>query len=138
MIWADALHHRRKRFPSKKYADIAKDELSFLSIITSFNIATLLPWISYYFNGSIPKFELGIFIPGSLIDRIVSFSILVYIPSLILNYFVIIFRGEYQKIVVKYPYRNGKLALYYSLGSIAVFVLFSIVLGICIRMGITF
>ena len=50
----------------------------------------------------------------------VEFLIRFVVPVVAMNYLLIFRNDRYQKLITKYPYRNGNLFLTYFLGSIAV------------------
>jgi uncharacterized membrane protein AbrB (regulator of aidB expression) len=137
MIWADILHQAKAKKPNISNESLIWDNLSLLSGITFFNLLTIIGWISYYLNGSLYKFELGWVMPGSLIDRIISYGIQLYLPSIIINYFVIFFRNKHLRIMKKYPSKDGKYAFGYVLVSIGLLAISAIIGGILIRSGIT-
>lgn len=69
----------------------------------------------YILKTNFYKLDLDIF-PGNILDVFSSFFILYLLPMLIINYFLIFYNGRYEKLIQKYPYRNGKLfGVYFAL-----------------------
>lgn len=60
------------------------------------------------------------FLPGSILNSFFSFFCLFLLPVLLLNYFLIFYKNRYEKLIVRYHYRNGKLFLTYFLLSLFV------------------
>lgn len=136
MIWADALHKTKSKNRNIRNNDLIWDNLLFLSVITALNFATIIGWISYYFMGYVYTFELKLIMPNTLVDKIFSVGIQLYIPSLVLNYFSIFFNNKHLKIMEKYSSREGKIVLTYIFISIGIFIISAIIIGIFIRSGI--
>jgi hypothetical protein len=126
MIWADALHQTKAKNPNINNDSLIWDNLLFLSGVTLFNLLTIVIWVNNYL-GSSYKFELGWVMPGSLIDRIISYGLQLYLPSIIINYLVIFFRNKYLRIMEKYPPKDGKYALAYVFISIGLLIISAII-----------
>lgn len=137
MVWADALHKSKSKNLSIHNKDLIWDNLLFLSVITVLNFATIIGWISYYFTVYVYTFELNLIMPNTLVDKVFSVAIQLYIPSIILNYFSIFFNDKHLRIMEKYPSREGKVVLTYIFTSIGIFIISAIVIGIFIRSSIT-
>lgn len=122
IIWADALHQTKLKNPNIDNGSLIWENLSFLSIITSFNLGVIVIGVSYYLG--LPfQLKLGLLMPGSLIDGILSGVIQLYLPSIVFNYFVVFFKNKHLKIMDKYPSKGGKAVLTYIYISLGIIVL---------------
>lgn len=90
--------------------------MSFMSMAMAIKFMVLVAILErYILKTNFYKLDLDIF-PGNILDVFSSFFILYLLPMLIINYFLIFYNGRYEKLIQKYPYRNGKLfGVYFAL-----------------------
>lgn len=92
--------------------------LIYMSIAMSLNAILLRAVLERnVFNSNFYSLEIDVF-PGSKLDALLSFMILYFIPIVILNYILIFWRKNYDDLIKKYKYYNGKLFIGYFLISI--------------------
>lgn len=118
-LWADAIG-----FEKAKHGHIRNWKPYVLIGVTfcqGLNLATVLLLMSNWVK--IPFFLPIDFFPGKMIDGAISGIITLFLPLLILNYFLVIRAGRYKKIVRKYPYRKGKYYIMYFLLSVLMLLL---------------
>lgn len=118
-LWADAIG-----FEKAKHGHIRNWKLYVIIGITfcqGLNIATVLLLLSNWVNTSF-FLPINIF-PGQMIDGALSGIITLFLLPMLLNYFLVIRSGRYEKIVRYYPFRKGKLYIRYFLLSLMFFLL---------------
>lgn len=57
------------------------------------------------------------------VNNVLSYIFLFILPCLIINYMLILRNNRYEKLLVRYPYYNGKLFLAYFVTSLALPIL---------------
>jgi hypothetical protein len=119
-IWVDAMVYEKTKHGHlrnwKTYTLLP------LSIIQGVNLFTLLIWLS--FSGV--KFDVFFdfdFLPGTMLDGFLSGFISLFLPFILLNYFLIFYNKQYEKLINEYKYKNGKLYLTYFLVSIGICII---------------
>jgi len=109
-IWVDIITRLRSREDLKKNWQLKS--MIFMSIAMTFNFVLFMvilqrQILGYYF------YEINISFLSGHMNYILTILILFILPCVIVNY-LLIFQGKrYEKLVDKYPYKNGKLFLSY-------------------------
>lgn len=78
------------------------------------------------------QFKINIF-PGSRLDALMSFIVTFVLPISLINYFLILHKKKYVKLMDKYDGKEGKLFLSYFLGSLALVLLYFIGAFLAVR-----
>ena len=124
-IWADAINYERKKNGGEEHWK--PFTFSYMSLLLSFNIATLLSVINFITGYSIAnKIEQLVTFPDS--ELLTNFSwatVTLFIPSMIINYFFVFYKRKYEYILNKYKFKNGKLLLSYFILTIVLMFGFS-------------
>ena len=118
-IWTDAIV-----FEKNKYGDSNWKILTLLpiSVLQGVNMLTILFWLNT-FNVNINIFLKFDFFAGKMIDSFISVFISLFLPFILLNYFLIFRKGKYKKLIEKYKYRKGMLYLTYFATSVVIFIM---------------
>ena len=114
-IWVDCIQRLRSREGNKKNWQLKG--MIFMSITMTFNFVLFMAILqrqilSCYF------YKLDIPFLSNYVNNIITILILFILPCVIANY-LLIFRGKrYEKLLEKYPDKNGKLIVPYFLISL--------------------
>jgi hypothetical protein len=118
-LWVDAIVN------SKGYKDNEDGWKSNLFwLITTANVLNVMfvyMWLNFF-----QIFKLKYLFNSStnlVSSSLVEIFIMYYLPIVVINYFLIFRKDRYKKLIIKYSHYNGKLALYYGLGSLAIIVI---------------
>jgi hypothetical protein len=109
IVWEKATNGERRNW--KLYTLIP------ISFCQGLNLLTICFWFGIPIFINIQLFSIKL--PNSLL----SYSISLLFPFIILNYFIIIYNQRYENLITKYKYHNGKLYLWYFLLSVGVFII---------------
>ena len=116
-IWADAIGFEKAKHGHlrnwKPYAILG------ITFCQGLNFATILLLIGTWIKSSF-FLTIDIF-PGRMLDGAVSGILTLFVPFLIINYFLIFNKQKYKVIIKQYPFRNGKLYIVYFAVSIVLF-----------------
>ena len=94
-----------------------------MSILMTFNLALFMILIQkYVFGYYFYEIKLPLFTYRG--DFILTILVLYFLPCVIINYFLILHRKRYEKLLNFFSYRNGKLILSYLLISIILPIIF--------------
>ena len=124
-IWVDAIVWEKttngKRRNWKAFTLIP------ISVFQGINLLTVAFWLS-------PLTKFSIFIDITIfkakaLNSFCSAAITLFIPFLLLNYFLIFYNQRYESLIEKYKYYNGKLYLWYFLFTVGIFII-PIIIGI--------
>jgi hypothetical protein len=119
-IWVDAMVYEKTKHGHlrnwKTYTLIP------ISVLQGINLLTVFFLLSAF------NLKLDIFIdfnlfPGEMLDGFLSGFITLFLPFILLNYFLIFYNKQYKKLINEYKYRNGKLYLTYFLVSIGICII---------------
>ncbi len=114
LIWTDIITSARKRLPER--TDWKFSLFVLITMCNALNLFTIYIWLKFF---SIISFLIKIdFFPGTMLDNATAFFIQFASPFILLNYFLIFYKDRYKKIITKYPYKNGRVALIYGICSI--------------------
>jgi len=114
-IWVDAIVWEKstngKRRSWKVYTLIP------ISICQGINLLTICFWCH------IPIFfDIHLF-PIPPLNGFLSYLISLFIPFIILNYFIVIYNQRYERLIERYKYHRGKFYLWYFLSSLGGFII---------------
>ena len=113
-IWVDCITRLRSREELKKNWHLKS--MIFMSISMTFNFVLFMALLQRQILGSY-FYKLEMSFLSNYVNNVLTILILFILPCVILNY-LLIFKGKrYEKLVEKYPYKNGKLFLSYFLVS---------------------
>jgi len=94
----------------------------FLSYVISLNLFVLMHFLqNFYLDFKFYDIEFDYFI-GNRLDYIITYFILYFLPSIILNIFTLNFYLKNNNIFKSYKYYDGKFFLFYSLISLIVYI----------------
>jgi hypothetical protein len=112
-IWVDSITRLRSREVNKDNWQIKS--MIAMSISMMFNLLLLMAILQrevlgYYF------YELNMPFLSDFENYIFTMLLLFLLPCVIINYLLIFHGKRYEKLIIKYPYYNGKLfAAYFSI-----------------------
>lgn len=132
-IWVDAIKRAKSRPENKENWPLGT--MVFMSLSMTLNLLLIMTILQkHILNKYFYRIELN-FLP-KYVSNVVSFTALFILPCILLNYFLIFYRRRYEKLIKKYPYKDGKLFLTYFL--ISMFLpLILLILGIATgRIGV--
>lgn len=117
-LWVDAI-----QFENSKHGDFRNWKFYVMIGITfsqGLNLATLLFWMSTWvkINFFIP---VDLF-PGKIFDGAISGFITLFLPFLVLNYFLIFKNRKYELLLRKYKHKRGRIYITYFFISLSVFI----------------
>jgi len=130
-IWVDCIG-RTKSVEESKHK--WKGNSMFIMTTTmTFNFAFLLAMVERHIISHFYYIEID-FLPQTL-NSILTIGILFVLPIYIINYLLIFRKKRYEKLIEKYPYKNGKLIIPYSIISIMLPVVLVLVFVFFIQEG---
>jgi len=120
MIWSDIILTARK---NGNFTDKWKELNYVVPIFQGLNLIALEIIIKFIFNIQKPlSFTIDIF-PGEKLDSALVGIITIFLPFFLLNYFLIIRNNRYEKIIINYESKNGKLVFRYCIFSVLILIL---------------
>lgn len=125
-IWVDVIQRAKSRPENRENWPMGT--MIFMTISMSLNLSLFMTILQKHILG-IYFYEIELnFLPKDLCN-VTSFAVLFVLPCVLINYFLIFYRHRYEKLLKKYPYKDGKLFLTYFL--ISMFLpLFLLIIGI--------
>jgi hypothetical protein len=119
-IWVDCIKRARLQPANKQNWKVMS--MIFMTIAMAFNFVFIMTILErHVFEHYFYKLDFS-FLPLR-INNILSYLILFILPCGIINYLLIFRNNRYEKLLKRYPYYNGKLALTYFTVSMMVPVL---------------
>lgn len=110
-IWVDCIV-RLKSIDTNK-TDWKLKSMAIMSIAMTFNLVLVLVVLQKNIFGFFYEINIG-FLSGHE-NYILTMLILYLAPIVLLNYLSIFRQNRYERLIEKYPYKNGKLSLTYFL-----------------------
>ncbi len=112
-LWADSINYERIKNGGEGHWK--PFTFSYMTLLLSFNIATLLSAILFFTGYNIAdKIEqLVTFSNSKLLTNFSWAFITLFIPSMIITYFSVFYKKKYEHILIKYKFRKGRLLLIY-------------------------
>lgn len=97
-----------------------------ISTANVLNVIFVYMWLNYF---QIFKLKSIFNASTNLVSiSLVEIFIIYYLPLVVINYFLIFRKDRYKNLILKYTHYNGKLALYYGLGSLAIIVISAVIM----------
>jgi len=91
-----------------------------ITVMNGLNLAVLLMWLDFYQIYTY-KFQFNVNHNSALLSLLEG--VINYVtPFAIVNYYAIFYKNRYAKLITRYSDYNGRLALYYALGSLLLLV----------------
>jgi hypothetical protein len=123
-IWADLIIRVKQ---NKEYKGSWELNSFFLmTLLMSINIGTTFIWYAHFASRNnwhqLPAIDIDFF-PLPMLNSFSSFLINFTIIPILLNYFLIFHHKRYEKMIILYKYRGGKLYLSYGLISIGLMII---------------
>lgn len=113
LIWVDAIVNFRKHNPARTDWKISLFIIQ--TTCNALNLWAILLWLKFFEIFSF-KIEVDIF-PGTLLNSAAGFIVQFASPFILLNYFLIFHNNRHKKLIERYPHKNGKLAMVYTMVS---------------------
>ena len=110
-IWVDSLL-RMKAQEKNQPNDWKIWSMIMISVAMTLNFMLFMSILQSYILG-ISFYVIVIPSQTETINSILTISILFVLPVVVVNYLLIFRNKRYEKLIEKYPYRNGKLAIPY-------------------------
>lgn len=125
-LWADAINYERIKNGGEGHWK--PFTFSYMSLLLSFNIATLLSAILFFTGFNVAdKIEQLVAFPNSkLLTNFFWAIVTLFIPSMIITYFSVFYKKKYELILSRYKFRNGKLLLIYFILTLILMLGFSL------------
>ena len=114
-IWSDCI--TRLRSLPKNQENWQLKSMIIMSTSMTFNLILLMVVLQREVFGHF-FYEINISTLSGFENYVFTMLVLYLLPCVIINYLLIFHRKRYEKILVKYPYYNGKLSLVYMLISL--------------------
>ncbi len=127
MIWANAILSFKKNNPDRK--DWKLVLFFYITWMHALNFWIVFIWLKFFNILSIPLISIDIF-PGKLINDFFAFTIEFALPFGIINYFLIFYNNNYDRILQKYNNMKIRYALIYSYTVIILTFISAILYGI--------
>ncbi|MGV9002959.1 MAG: hypothetical protein ACOH1G_02820 [Flavobacterium sp.] len=118
LIWSDAILTAQHK---NKFSEQWKILIYMFAVFQGLNFASIIILIKYLFNiQSKINFTLNI-LPGTILDNTIPGLITFIVPFVLINYFLIVYKDRYKKIIPNYKSHKGKFAISYIIISTAIF-----------------
>ena len=111
LIWSDSILSYKRFHPEKAEWKIAIFLLN--TWINALNWWIIFIWLKFFNVIDVSLLNLDFF-PGSMLDKLIAFTIIFALPFGILNYFLVFYKDRYKRIIEKYPNPPKKCAFFYS------------------------
>lgn len=120
-IWADAINYERIKNGGENHWKLFT--FSYMSLLLSFNIATILCAILLFTGYNVAeKIEQFITFTSSKLLTDLSWAIVtLFVPSMIITYFSVFYNQKHEYILSRYKFRQGKLLLIYFVLTMVLF-----------------
>lgn len=120
-LWADAINYERIKNGGENHWKLFT--FSYMSLLLSFNIATILSAILLFTGYNVAeKIEQFITFTSSKLLTDLSWAILtLFVPSMIITYFSVFYNQKHEYILSRYKFRQGKLLLIYFVLTMVLF-----------------
>jgi hypothetical protein len=112
MLWSDIILTARK---NGNFTDKWKNFNYILPIFQGFNLLSICISLNLLFNIKFPLTINIIFISNVFLNKAISGILILFLPFFIINYFLILYKKRYKKIIINYKSYNGKILFYYML-----------------------
>ena len=102
---------------------------SHMSIILSLNIATLYSIFIFVTDLEPTEFirELALeWTSSETVSKLIWTTTVLYIPSMLITYFLIFYKRKYQYILDNYDFKNGRYLLIYYISTFVLLIAFSL------------
>jgi len=110
LIWADCLHSLKKI--KKNQNDWKIKSLIGMSLALSFNFFVIMLALQSVFFGFFYETQFAFF--SGFENYIATLIVLYFLPSILINWYLVFYKSKFESIIVKYPFiYGGKLFLYY-------------------------
>ena len=126
-LWADAINYERLKNGGGEHWKVFT--FSHMSIILSLNIATLYSIILLITNRKITEFvhKLALqWTSSEIVAKFIWATVVLFIPSMIITYFLVFYKGNYQYILDNYNFKNGRYLLIYYVLTFVLLIAFSL------------
>jgi hypothetical protein len=118
-LWVDAIQFENAKHGS--FRNWKPYVMAGITFCQGLNLATILFWMSTWTK---IRFFVPInFFPGSILNGSISGLITLFLPFIIINYFLIFKNKRYEELLKKYEHKNGKRYIIYFIGSFGVFII---------------
>ncbi|MCO6174983.1 hypothetical protein NHF50_07975 [Flavobacterium sp. NRK F10] len=113
-VWADAINYERIKNGGEDHWKIFT--LSYMSILLSINIATILSAILYFTNYDLVSKSYDLltsYLSKNSQKSFLWYIIILLIPSIVITYYTVFLKEKYRVILEKYKFKNGRLIFIY-------------------------
>ncbi len=124
MIWADGI--RKIQSVPKNKGQWKSFMMTYMTMVMALNIGMIISIIQLHMLGYVfydIKFKI---FPGEKLNNALSFFVLYALIPLTINYFSIFRNNNYEKILERYKYYNGRLFIIYTIGSLLLALIYGI------------
>lgn len=121
-VWSDAINYERIKNDGEGHWK--SFTFSYMSVFTSFNIMSLYSAILFFtgYNFAQKSSQLLSAYFNELLSDALWAIVVLFIPSMLINYFFVFYKRKYEYILSNYKFRNGRLLMSYIL--LTVFFMF--------------
>lgn len=126
MVWSDAINYERIKNGGADGWEIMT--FSYMSFFVGLNFAAIISLIHFLTGIPLDKFTInfGTMFTGAISSLLWSIVNL-YIPAMLLNFFLVFYKKRYEHILRVYSFQNGKILVIYLCLSIVAYFGISIV-----------
>lgn len=121
-IWADVINYEKIKNGGEEHWKIFT--FSYMTLLLSFNFLSIFTAIASFTGWDVTSFIMNYLVKiihnESIINVVWAFKFL-FIPSALVNYFFVFYKKNYNFILKKYPFKNGKYLLIYFFLTIVFF-----------------
>lgn len=122
-VWADAINYERIKNGGESHWKLFT--FAYMSVLLGLNILAILTVIKFFAGYNLADKvmeQLGIVTKNGKLQNLLWSIIMLFIPSSIINYFLVFYRQKYEYILKNYDFKNGKfLIIYVSITIITIF-----------------
>lgn len=124
-IWVDCIKRLRSNKASKE--NWQSKSMIVMSTLMTINFVTLMILIQEFIFGFY-FYELNLPFLSDHQNNVVTLLVLFLLPCVLFNYITIFHKNRLNKLLIKYPYSQGKLILSYLLVSMLIPIIFLLII----------
>lgn len=127
MLWSDAINYERIKNGGESHWKLFT--FVYMSIFLSLNILSLLSAVLYFTGYDILSkiiTKLQSVLSSEFLVNLLWTTLVLFIPSVIINYFLVFHKNKYEYILANYKFKNGKILLIYFCLTVIAFFGFSL------------
>jgi hypothetical protein len=109
LIWVDCITNLMVKEKDERNLKIKSMFAMCMAMTANF----FLPTMFLQRQGHLKFYDINFNIPYPPLNNLANFFVLFMLPCIVINYLLIIHNNRYKKLLIRYPYNNRKLFVWY-------------------------